>query len=153
MFFRREFPKVVRTVFLVVRDAGRAEELSQEAFIALFRHWKRVSDYDRPKAWVRRVAIRFALRTARRDHLRSVLERGTVTPESADAGSDLTDAIRQLTTSQRAAIVLHYYEDLPVEQVAVILDCTENTVKSHLHRGRNKLRLLLEEGHGGSSGS
>ena len=50
-FFRDEYPKVVRTVFLVVRDRGRSEEITQEAFIQLLGHWKKVSGYDQPQAW------------------------------------------------------------------------------------------------------
>ncbi len=153
VFFGREFPRVVRSVYLIIRDSGRAEELSQEAFIQLFRHWKKVSAYERPEAWVRRVAIRLATRHARRERTRSELERQTVAPQSdADGRFDVLEALRELSMKQRAAIVLHYYEDRPVDEVAEILDCSENTVKSHLHRGRASLRLLLahgEEGHHG----
>lgn len=78
VLFQREFPKVVRTVYLVVRDHGRAEELAQEAFVQLLMHWKKVSGYDRPEAWVRRVAIRLAIRSSTRERLRSVLERRAV---------------------------------------------------------------------------
>ena len=52
--FDAEFPAVVRSVFVVCQDLGRAEDLAQEAFLALLRHWPRVSKYDRPGAWVAR---------------------------------------------------------------------------------------------------
>jgi RNA polymerase sigma-70 factor (ECF subfamily) len=146
--FRREFPTVVRTVFLVVRDAGRAEELSQEAFIQLFRHWSKVSEYDRPEAWVRRVAIRLAVRSARRERLRSLLERQATPSVTHESGVDLTEALGRLPISQRAAIVLHYYEDRPIAEVAEMLGCSANTVKSHLHRGRNNLKLWLPDQNG-----
>ncbi len=149
-FFRREFPRVVRTVYLVVRDVGRAEELSQEAFIQLFRHWTKVSGYERPDAWVRRVAIRLAVRNSRRDRLRWLLERETFpAPQAEGTSVELDQALEQLSTSQRAAVVLHYYEDRPVDEIADILDCSTNTVKSHLHRGRNRLKALLGEEEGG----
>jgi RNA polymerase sigma-70 factor (sigma-E family) len=145
-FFEREFPRVVRSVYLIVRDLGRAEELSQEAFIQLFRHWKKVSTYERPEAWVRRVAIRLSTRDARRERMRWILERQTVTPSyDSETPVDLLQALRRLSVNQRAAIVLHYYEDRPIDEVAEILDCSENTVKSHLHRGRSSLRSLLTD--------
>ncbi len=145
-FFEREFPRVVRVVYLIVRDVGRAEELSQEAFIQLFTHWKKVSTYERPDAWVRRVAIRLSTRHARRERLRSVLERQTLASSyDAETPVDLLQALRGLCLNQRAAIVLHYYEDRPVGEIAEILDCSENTVKSHLHRGRSTLRVLLAD--------
>lgn len=65
-FFRAEFPGVLRTVFLIVHDRGRSEDVTQEAFIQLLAHWKKVSRYERPDAWVRRVAIRHAVRTMKR---------------------------------------------------------------------------------------
>ncbi len=146
VFFEREFPRVVRTVYLIVRDLGRAEDLSQEAFIQLFTHWKKVSTYERPEAWVRRVAIRLSTRHARRERMRSILERQTVEPSYEVEGPvDLLRALRLLSVNQRAAIVLHYYEDRPIEEVAEILDCSQNTVKSHLHRGRTSLRSLLAD--------
>jgi RNA polymerase sigma-70 factor (ECF subfamily) len=145
VLFQREFPKVVCTVYLVVRDHGRAEELAQEAFVQLLMHWKKVSGYDRPEAWVRRVAIRLAMRSSTRERLRSVLERRAVVEPPPGEGVDLSEALGQLSAPQRAAIVLHYYEDRPVDEVADILVCSVNTVKSHLHRGRNKLRVLLGE--------
>src|SRR3954466_14123375 len=53
-----EYDRIVRTVYLVVRAAGRAEDLTQEAFVRLYLQWGKVGRYERPGAWVRRVAIR-----------------------------------------------------------------------------------------------
>ena len=88
---------VLRTVFLILGDRGRAEEVTQEAFIQLLTHWRKVSRYERPEAWVRRVAIRLAVRTVRRERLRTVLEREA--PRREDGASfdvDLADALRNL---------------------------------------------------------
>ena len=76
-FYRAEFPHVVRTSYLIVHDRQRAEEVAQEAFIQLLAHWSKVSRYQQPGAWVRRVAIRIASRSARRERLRPALEQGT----------------------------------------------------------------------------
>jgi RNA polymerase sigma-70 factor (ECF subfamily) len=154
IFFRREYPAVLRTVFLIIRDRGRAEELTQEAFVVLLRHWNRVGRYDCPEAWVRRVAIRLTVRHARRERLRSRLESQSALSAShgGEGGLDLADELRQLTAPQRTAIVLHYYEDQSINQLAVIMACSENTVKSHLHRARSKLHGLLQSSHGGVDG-
>jgi DNA-directed RNA polymerase specialized sigma24 family protein len=56
-FFRAEFPAVAKTVWLVLHDRGRAEEVTQDAFVQLLRHWPKVVRYQRPDAWVRRVAM------------------------------------------------------------------------------------------------
>jgi hypothetical protein len=49
--FADEFPAVMRAVYLIVHDLGRAEDITQDAFVQLLRHWKKVSRYDRPGAW------------------------------------------------------------------------------------------------------
>jgi RNA polymerase sigma-70 factor (ECF subfamily) len=145
-FYRAEFPAVVRTVFLILHDRGRAEDIAQESFIQLLSRWKKVSAYERPDAWVRRVAIRLAIRTVRRDRLRSRLEDGIEPPDApGPLDVDVTRAIRTLSPAQRAAVVLFYFEDRPVAQVADILNCSEATAKVHLHRARKRLGQLLGE--------
>jgi RNA polymerase sigma-70 factor (ECF subfamily) len=57
----------------------------------------------------------------------------------------VSDALRRLSGSQRAAIVLHYFEDRTAAEIATILGCAEPTARVHLHRGRNRLRELLGE--------
>lgn len=145
-FFRAEFPAVVRTVYLILRDTSRAEDVCQEAFIQLLGQWPKISAYERPEAWVRRVAIRLAMRGVRRDRL-WVLVRDRIAPPSTQTSSDLdvSEAIRRLPGNQRAAIALFYYEDRSVEEVAAILGCSTATVRVHLHRGRRRLAAFLGE--------
>ncbi len=103
-----------------------------------------ISHYERPDAWVRRVAIRMAIRADRRERLRPRLERELeATPLPGPVDIDLLRAIHQLPTSQRAAVALFYLEDRPVSEVAQILACAEVTAKVHLHRARKRLADLL----------
>ena len=145
-FFRLEFAPVLRTIDLMLRDHARAEEVTQDAFIQLHLHWAKISRYERPDAWVRRVAIRLALRSLRRDRLWQLV-RGALVTKAPDRPSrfDVEGAIRQLPGSQRAAIVLHYYEDRPTAEVAAILGCSESTARVHLFHGRKRLAQLLGE--------
>jgi RNA polymerase sigma-70 factor (ECF subfamily) len=146
--FRDHYPGVVRTVHLIVRDRYRAEDVAQEAFLRLLRDWSKVSGYERPEAWVRRVAIRLAMRGVRRERLwarlRSLLAPPAATPEPRDP--DLPAAIARLTPPQRAAIVLFYYEDRSTREIAYVLGCTESTVRVHLHHARRRLATLVGEG-------
>ena len=149
-FFRTEYPSVARTVELILRDRGRAEEVTQDAFIQLFTRWRRISRYERPGAWVRRVAIRMAVRAARREKVRAVFERSEPSQvEDAFPDVDLVAAIHTLPEAQRAVIVLFYFEDLPVAEIAHILERPEATIRSDLHRARNHLADLLNEPPGG----
>ena len=144
--FREEFPAVMRSVFLICHDADRSQDITQDAFVQLLRHWKKVSRYERPGAWVRRVAIRLAMQSVRRERLRSLLEREVDPP--APAGSvdvDVMKAIRTLPRMQRAAVVLFYFEDLPVGEVADIMGCAVATARVHLHRARSRLGEFLGE--------
>ena len=145
-FFRDEFAPVLRTIALMLRDQSRAEEITQDAFIQLLHSWPKISRYERPQAWVRRVAVRLAMRSIRRERLWALVRLDLV-PSAPPPPSrfDVPGAVRHLPGSQRAAIVLHYYEDRPVAEVATILGCSESTARVHLHRGRKRLRELLGE--------
>jgi RNA polymerase sigma-70 factor (ECF subfamily) len=143
-FFRDEFPGVVKTTFLILHDREQAREIAQEAFIEVLTRWKAVSRYERPDAWVRRVAIRMAVRAVRRERLRVLREREVAPPPlQAPVDVDVIKAVRTLPPAQRAAVVLFYFEDRPVSEIASILGCSQATAKVHLHRGRKRLAERL----------
>jgi RNA polymerase sigma-70 factor (ECF subfamily) len=145
-FFRSEFPAVLRTVYLILHDSGRSEDVTQEAFIQLLVHWRKVSRYERPDAWVRRVAIREAIRVQRRERTRALLERDAIASSAADLPDvDLAQAIKRLPVMQRSAIALFYFEDRPVSEIAFMLGISDGAVKVHLHRARKRLSELLGE--------
>jgi len=144
-FFRAEYPAVLKTAYLVTHDREAARDVTQEAFIQLLRHWRKVSRYERPDAWVRRVAIRIAVRHSRKLRLQRSLEVEPVAPAYVPADPDLMRELKGLPAMQRAAIVLFYFEDRPVSEIAEILDCAPSTAKVHLHRGRKNLAERLGE--------
>ena len=142
MFFSREYQPVVRAMFVMTGDRAGAEDLAQEAFARCFHRWARVSAYERPDAWVRRVAINLAIGARRR---KSADIPSQVEPGAAADRLDLHRAILTLPRMQRAAVVLHYLEDRPVGECATILGCAEATARVHLHRARTRLAELLGE--------
>jgi RNA polymerase sigma factor (sigma-70 family) len=145
-FFRAEFRAVTQTAYLVLHDRQRAEDVAQEAFTQLLVHWKKVSRYQRPDAWVRRVAIRLASRVASRERRRAHIERDERREATVpDRDLDLIRALRSLPPQQRAAVALFYFEDRPTEEVAHILGCTESTATVHLHKARKRLAQILGE--------
>jgi RNA polymerase sigma-70 factor (ECF subfamily) len=142
--FQAEYPALVQSMYVIVHDREQARDIAQEAFAQLFTRWRRVSQYDRPDAWVRRVAIRMAVRAIRRERLRRRHER------EFDRGRplgpvdlDVLQAVAKLPGAQRAAVVLFYLEDRPVAEVADMLGCSEVTARVHLHRARKRLAEIL----------
>jgi RNA polymerase sigma factor (sigma-70 family) len=145
-FYRGEFPSVVRTVFLILHDRQRAEDIAQDAFVQLYSHWNKVSHYEQPDAWVRRVAIRMAIRHIKRDRMRALLERETRPPSFAPTiDVDLLRAMGELSTTQQVAVVLFYFEDRPIAEIVHILGTSEGAVKMALSRARHRLAELLGE--------
>ena len=137
---------MVRTAYLILHDRQGAEDVAQQAFTQLLVHWRKVSTYDRPEAWVRRVAIRLAVRGLRRDRLRAVLhQRVEQIPSTTSVDLDLIRALRTLPPQQRAAVALFYFEDRPIQEIAVILNCSQSTTRAHLFKARKRLASMLQE--------
>ena len=114
----------------------------QEAFVQAVVHWRKVSRYDDPVAWIRRVAINRGLNRRRSRQRRTALtERIAATStatmlyqfDAVDSDGDLADLIVTLPPQQRLALSLYYFADLPVADVAHAMQLTEGTVKFHLH--------------------
>lgn len=153
-FFRAEYPQVVRTVALVLRNPAAAEDVAQEAFLRLHLHWSKVFRYDRPEAWVRRVALNLAASHVRREGRRARLERLSVTSptvareadpldQSVDLADRVRDALLTLPHKQRALVVLYYYEDRPLTEAGELLGLTPGSSKVALHRARRRLAIEL----------
>ena len=144
-FFEAEFTRVTRAVDLIVRDRAAAEDIAQDVFTELLVRWGRISQYDIPEAWIRRIAIRRAIRWARRERIRSTLLGWLEPPRPAEPAidADLESAIRALSPQQRAAVVLHYFEDRPLPEVASLLGCSHATAKVHVFKARRRLAAAL----------
>jgi RNA polymerase sigma-70 factor (ECF subfamily) len=143
--FRAEYPSIVRVVSPIVGSAADAEAVVQDAFVKAFTRWKRIGRYDRPGAWVQRVAIRDGVRFAARHRRVAPSRPAAVDPaEAVTAHVDLHAALLLLPPKQRACVVLHYLADLPVSEVADLTGCREATVRVHLHRARTALAESLD---------
>lgn len=140
-FFRAEYARMVAVLAVVSGRREDAADAVQAAFAEAHLRWDQVRGFDDPAAWVRRVArnrvIDEVRRSARHDRLHRLLPRhGDVGPPEA---SELTDAIRSLPDGQRVAVALHYFDDLPIAEVADLLGVATGTVKSQLAAARRRL--------------
>jgi RNA polymerase sigma-70 factor (sigma-E family) len=151
-FVARSAESLLRTAHLITWDAGEAEDLVQESLIRVARRWPRVRRMEQPLAYARRVLINLAVdgadrRTRRRHELDPAPAVADVPSADLLAGLDtrdeLLDALAQLTSRQRAVLVLRYFNDLSEAQVADVLGCSPGTVKSNASRGLARLREVL----------
>ncbi|MGY6501538.1 MAG: RNA polymerase sigma factor [Acidimicrobiales bacterium] len=142
-FFQEEYPALVRAVFPIVGDVGDAEAIVQEAFVKAMARWPRLRGFDRPGAWVRRVAIRDAVRQSARRARPWEPSPSASAVDSITDRVDLDRALAQLSARQRAAVVLHHLLGWPTAEVAGALGCADATVRVHLHRGRAALATIL----------
>jgi RNA polymerase sigma-70 factor, ECF subfamily len=137
--FREEGPGVFRTIYAF--SGGRrdvAEEATAEAFVRAIAHAGGIRE---PVGWIYRTAFRLARAELKREGRHPVpqREREVAPPEVAG----VVDALRRLSPNQRAAIVLRYEADLPIDEVARRMGTAQATVRVHLFRGRKRLRELL----------
>jgi RNA polymerase sigma-70 factor, ECF subfamily len=149
-FYRRESARSVALARALAPDLPHAEDLAQEAFLAAHRNWARVSGYESPQAWVRRVPINKATSLHRRiaSELLAVNRiKPTVvseaSPDLSPENHELWDAVRRLPRRQAQAIALHYVGEMTVAEAALVMKCTRGAVKTHLHRGRARLEETL----------
>jgi RNA polymerase sigma-70 factor (ECF subfamily) len=147
-FYTASYQRLLGQLFAVTGDLAEAENLLQEAYARAFARWAQVHAYDRPEAWVRRVALNLAAMAARRLRRRAaaLLRLGLppAVPELSPELLDLHKALRALPLGQRQVIVLHHLAGLPVEEVARELRVPTGTVKSRLARGRRALAQVLD---------
>jgi RNA polymerase sigma-70 factor (ECF subfamily) len=146
-FYRREYQKLVAIAAAVSGNRGIAEDLAQEAMLRAHRNWDRISTYELPGAWARRVTINLSISATKRAaaetrRMLRVADRSTLPgPDSAD--DHVWRAVARLPGKQRAAIALHYLEDRSVDEIADVLDVSNATARVHLHRGRKALADAL----------
>lgn len=112
------------STYLVLHDRGRAEEVTQDAFVRLYERWGKAVSIDHPVVEV-------------------VDREGPAQAEPHDV--DLLRAVAGLPPQQRAAVALYYLEDRPVDEVAHLLEVAPATVRQHLFRARKHLCDVLGE--------
>ena len=136
-----------RLAYGLCGDWHLAEDLTQHAFLQLYRHWKRIEPATLD-AYSRRIVVNAFLsdrRLRRREHVVSQPPEQAVPGPDSGHGHDLyiREALSQLPRRQRALIVLRHLEDISVAEAAALLGITEGTVKSQTARGLDKLRAAL----------
>ncbi len=152
--FTQHARSLVRMARLFVDDKNAAEDLVQEAFIRLARSAHRIDDRSKAAPYLRSIVLNLA-----RDHNRrglvSLRHRPSAVADLDSAEDELVvredqrevlDAVRALPVRQRDCVVLRYYLDLGIPEIADTLGISANSVKTHLKRGLAALEKALAAG-------
>jgi RNA polymerase sigma-70 factor (sigma-E family) len=151
--YAMHYQSLVQLAALLVRDTATAEEVVQDAFVAMHGGWTRLRDPDHALAYLRQAVV---------NRSRSVLRHRTVTgtdlppgppdtPSAEHADHGLLElpaaraALRGLPPRQREAIVLRYYSDLSEEQIAAAMGISRGAAQSHTAHGLASLRAAVEQ--------
>jgi RNA polymerase sigma-70 factor (sigma-E family) len=147
--FRAEHTPLLALAVSLVHDDHLARDLVQDAFVSAFSAWDHVARLDRPGAWVRHVLINKCIDVQRRRgrewSANERAERQTISAAPTGVDGEFWSAVAALPDLQRLSVVLHYVDDLPVDEVARVLDVHVGTVKTSLFRARRRLARVLEE--------
>ncbi|HLF43566.1 MAG TPA: SigE family RNA polymerase sigma factor [Acidimicrobiia bacterium] len=150
-FFQRDYRAVLGLAVVLSGSRSVAEDLTQDAFLAALRDWERVGRFDNPGAWVRRVVATKSTSVFRRAaaEARAILRLGSARNlelgNEIEKGLDVWRQVRRLPRRQAQVVALIYLHDLSRRDVAEILGCSEETVKTHLDRARRTLANLLTD--------
>lgn len=150
MFYRREYAGVVRLAFALTGRRDVAEETAQDSFLSCYRKWDRISGYDDPTGWVRRVVVNRCISNGRRHatELRLLVKLRRERPPDPPLpamSQRLWAAVRELPRRQAQVVALTFIEDLDVREVAATLGIGEESVRTHLRRGRAAIAARLKE--------
>lgn len=148
----RHMRQVYNVAFSIVRDHDEANDVAQETFIRAYRAINSFRGDSEFRTWIYRIAMNLSLNVQRRRKHRDrdvrIDTNAVISEVAADGhgvGSEalITSALDELSELQRKVVVLRHVDGLSTKDVSVILQCTEGTVKTHLHRGLKKLKVLL----------
>jgi RNA polymerase sigma-70 factor (ECF subfamily) len=148
---RSQIDHLYAVAWRIVRDTTMAEDATQQALIDMWTHIRDLRAADRYEAWSYRILIRACYRELRRgrrwrDHRRALPAAASVEDESEAAAERdrMRRCFSRIPADQRAVIVLHHYADLPVSQIAEIVEAPVGTVRSRLFYGMRGLRAAVE---------
>lgn len=148
-FVEAAWPSLYRSAYLMLGEHQLAEDLVQTTLTKTYASWAKVREPAAAVGYARVVLAHTAASWFRRRSWRNEHPTEAALPDESHTGADPSDrpalmaALSKLPPRQRAVVVLRYYDDLSVREVAQALACSEGTVKSQTHHALAHLRLLL----------
>jgi RNA polymerase sigma-70 factor (sigma-E family) len=142
-------PRLRRTAFLLCGDWHTAEDLAQTTLTKMFVHWRRIKRHDAVFSYASRTLINTYIASRRGRKAGEIVtdtvpEQFVFDPPSPETRMVVMAALDTLAPRARAVVVLRFWADMSVEQVADVLGCSEGTVKSQTSRALEKMKPVLE---------
>ncbi len=151
--------RMIRSVWRITRNAQDAEDAMQNALVRIWKRRSRIHRHQVPQALILKICVDAACDVVRRrlrhqnkvlrEHPAPLLIDGARSPceelVSREIGEDIVAAVNRLGRRQAVAITLRLFEDLPYEQIAAAMNCSEATARKHVERARGHLRLVLSK--------
>jgi len=147
----------LRTAYLICRKKEDSEDILQETFVICHLHIGELKKESEFKSWMLRILVRESYRILREkqrdipDDEVNIRLSGQTVPDILDQELALErkmtilQALNKLSPNHRLVVILYYYDELTVKEIARMTGCLEGTVKSRLFFARRKLRAILEK--------
>jgi RNA polymerase sigma-70 factor (sigma-E family) len=148
-FVTSRYDSLVRFAYVLVGRPDEATDLAHTALVRLLERWEGLHSVAAAEAYARRAMVNVIADRRRRRDPRPLLVSGavhsaSVTPSTlVDEHLVVWQAVLNLPPQQRAAVVLRYYEDRPAGEIAQILGCSTESVRTHLKRALRRLRTTV----------
>ena len=147
---------IFRMCFLYLKDYQLAEDATQETFIKALTSYEKFEHNSSEKTWLIRIAIN-CCKNIMRPHWFHIMKNNIEEYKEKNSENlidnlveknSISSAIMKLNLSDRKIIILHYYHELSIKDIAIIIGINENTVNQRLYRARKKLKkILVEDGY------
>lgn len=146
--------RIYKTAFLILKDRQKAEDIVQDTFFQVFIKIEGLADVKAFDKWIYRITVNLCFEILRRYGKLQIEQIGeNLKDENSNEPEDVIiqkelqakvmNCIQELPTKQRAVMILFYYNDFSVEEIADIINCSTGTVKSRLFYGRKQLKDML----------
>lgn len=157
--YKEHFPRVYRTAFFVTGDHQMAEDVAQEAFLKAFANLHKLQERQKFGSWISVIASNHAVDLLRKnkkvfftDNMETYsgadhADNPTECWDKKENIQEVRDALALLEPEEREIIVLKYFNELSIKEIAALVEAPSGTIKSRLFRAREKVRLLLQPQH------
>jgi RNA polymerase sigma-70 factor (ECF subfamily) len=152
----------LRTAYLITGNLPDSEDVVQDTFVKVWLHRAQLQNESGFKAWMLQILVRTAYRFCKKKSREVPKDEAVLLADQKAESSSLervlakeqakriAESVRHLPVKQRTVVILFYYQDCSVREIAAICGCMEGTVKSRLHTARTKLKKMLSEDGGGT---